>query len=171
MTNRLTINHTGDQIQLFWQRGNSIARATEPVNFSHPFNTEVLDEIRWYLEKYLGFPYGIEPDKASALEQKLQGWGEALFNLIFCSNEKGRQFFQEATREGLQKCELGISSEDPQLLNLPWELLYCSDYQFCAFVSRYLSQFREFCYQSRNEAVTSRSIKYFVGNCSSLWGK
>ena len=132
MVNRLTVNHTGNQIQLFWQRGNSVARATEPVNFSHPFNTEVLAEIRWYLEEYLAFPYGIEPDKASALEQKLQGWGEALFNLIFCSNEKGRQFFQEATRDGLQQCELGISSEDPQLLNLPWELLYCSDYQFLA---------------------------------------
>ncbi len=132
MANRLTINHTGDQIQLLWQRGNSVARTTEPVNFSHPFNAEVLAEIRWYLEEYLHFPYGIEPNKASSLEQKLQGWGEELFNLVFCSNEKGRQFFQEATRDGLRQCELGISSEDPQLLNLPWELLYCSDYQFLA---------------------------------------
>jgi tetratricopeptide (TPR) repeat protein len=132
MVNRLTVNHTNNQIQLLWQRGNSVARTTEPVNFSHPFNAEVLAEIRWYLEEYLHFPYGIEPNKASALEQKLQGWGEELFNLVFCSNEKGRQFFQEATRDGLQQCELGISSEDPQLLNLPWELLYCSDYQFIA---------------------------------------
>lgn len=132
MVNRLTVNHTNKQIQLLWQRGNSVKRTNKPVDFSHPFNAEVLAEIRWYLEEYLRFPYGIEPNKASALEQKLQGWGEELFNLVFCSNEKGRQFFQEATRDGLQQCELGISSEDPQLLNLPWELLYCSDYQFLA---------------------------------------
>lgn len=132
MANRLTINHTGNQIQLFWQRGNSVPRGTEPVNFTHPFDTEALEEIRWYLEEYLSYPYGIEPAKASALEQKLQGWGEELFDLVFRSSEKGRQFFQEATREGLQQCELGIASEDPILLNLPWELLYCPDYQFLA---------------------------------------
>jgi hypothetical protein len=120
MMNRLTIQHTENRVQLLWQKGNSIPRYAEPVPFSHPFDNEALAEIRWYLEEYLKFPYGIEPEKANALEQKLQAWGEELFNLAFRSTEKGRQFFQEATREGLQQCELGIASEDPEILNLPW---------------------------------------------------
>jgi CHAT domain len=132
MMNRLTIQHTENRVQLLWQKGNSIPRYAEPVPFSHPFDESALAEIRWYLEEYLKFPYGIEPEKADALEQKLQAWGEELFNLVFRSTEKGRQFFQEATREGLQQCELGIASEDHKILNLPWELLYCADYQFIA---------------------------------------
>ncbi len=81
--------------------------------------------MRWYLEEYLNFPYGIAIEKtAPEVEQKLQQWGEQLFELVFRSSEEARTFFQEATRAGLDRCELAISSDDPAVLNLPWELLY-----------------------------------------------
>src|SRR5919202_1596534 len=47
--------------------------------------------------------------------------------------EQARQFFQAATYEGLNQCELVITSDSPEVLNLPWELLYSpSDRQFLA---------------------------------------
>jgi tetratricopeptide (TPR) repeat protein len=130
--NRLRVRHQGESIELSWRRGNEDDRSAPAVKFEHPFNEKVLADLRWYLEDYLGFPYGLEPDKAKKIEQKFQEWGEHLYNLVFRSNEKARTFFQEATRAGLDQCELSISSDDSAILNLPWELLYSPDYGYLA---------------------------------------
>ncbi|HEY9707957.1 MAG TPA: CHAT domain-containing protein, partial [Oculatellaceae cyanobacterium] len=131
--NCLRINHEGDSIQLFWQRGQSNPRHAPSVTFTHPFDKQALADLRWYLEEYLRFPYGIAPDNAAKIEQKFQDWGEQLFELVFRSSEKAREFFQTATFDGLRECELVITSDSPEVLNLPWELLYSpSDRQFLA---------------------------------------
>ncbi|MGK7878086.1 MAG: tetratricopeptide repeat protein [Xenococcaceae cyanobacterium] len=130
--NRLWVNHSGDSIRLSWQRGQTNPRFAPSVSFQHPFDEQALADLRWYLEEYLRFPYGIEPQKAAKIEQNFQEWGQQLFELVFRSSEKGREFFQEATREGLDRCEIGIASDNPKVLNLPWELLYSPDYQFIA---------------------------------------
>ncbi|MBD1808994.1 tetratricopeptide repeat protein [Microcoleus sp. FACHB-SPT15] len=131
--NCLRINHEGDSIQLSWQRGQSNPRPAPSVTFTHPFDEQALADLRWYLEEYLRFPYGLAPDNAAKVEQKFQDWGEQLFELVFRSSEQARQFFQAATYEGLNQCELVITSDSPEVLNLPWELLYSpSDRQFLA---------------------------------------
>lgn len=130
--NWMRITHQDDKIQLSWQRGYESPRFASEVPFQQPFDEENAAELRWYLEDYLQFPYGIFPDNAVKIEQKLQQWGQQLFELVFRSTEKGREFFQEATREGLDNCELGIISDNAEVLNLPWELLYSPDYQFLA---------------------------------------
>jgi tetratricopeptide (TPR) repeat protein len=130
--NSLRINHAGDSIQLFWQRGHSAPRSAPAVAFEHPFDSKALADLRWYLEEYLRFPYGLEPENAQKIELKLQAWGQQLFELVFRSSEKAREFFQEATRAGLDKCEISIISDEPAILNLPWELLFAPDYQFLA---------------------------------------
>ncbi|MEQ9000575.1 MAG: tetratricopeptide repeat protein [Coleofasciculus sp. B1-GNL1-01] len=144
--NCLRINHQGDSIQLSWQRGQSNPRPAPSVTFTHPFDKQALVDLRWYLEEYLRFPYGIYPDHAAKIEQKFQYWGEQLFELVFRSSEQARQFFQAATYEGLNQCELVITSDSPEVLNLPWELLYSpSDRQFLApslaGMSRSLSEY------------------------------
>ncbi|MEG3863507.1 tetratricopeptide repeat protein [Microcoleus sp. herbarium12] len=130
--NSLRINHDADSIQLFWQRGHSAPRFAPSVAFEHPFDSKALADLRWYLEEYLRFPYGLEPENAKKIELKLQAWGQQLFELVFRSSEKARDFFQEATRAGLDKCEISIVSDNPAVLNLPWELLFAPDYQFLA---------------------------------------
>lgn len=144
--NCLRITHQGDTIQLSWQRGQAAPRFANVVEFEHPFNQQALTDLRWYLEEYLRFPYGLAPDNAAKIEQKLQNWGEQLFELVFRSSEKAREFFQAATYDGLHNCELVITSDDPTVLNLPWELLYStSDRQFLALslagMSRSLSEY------------------------------
>jgi hypothetical protein len=114
--NSLRINHIDDSIQLFWQRGHSAPRFAPPVTFEHPFDSKVLADLRWYLEEYLRFPYGLEPENAKKIELKLQAWGQQLFDLVFRSSEKAREFFQEATRTGLDKCEINIISDEPAVL-------------------------------------------------------
>lgn len=131
--NCLRITHQGENILLSWQRGQAAPRLADAVRFEHPFDKQALTDLRWYLEEYLRFPYGIFPDEAAKIEQKLQTWGEELFNLVFRSSEKAREFFQAATYDGLHNCELAIASDDFAILNLPWELLYSpGDRQFLA---------------------------------------
>ncbi len=106
--NCLRITHQGENIQLSWQRGQAAPRLADAVKLEHPFNKQALTDLRWYLEEYLRFPYGIFPDNAAKIEQKLQTWGEDLFELVFRSSEKAREFFQAATYDGLHNCELAI---------------------------------------------------------------
>ncbi|MBE9033125.1 tetratricopeptide repeat protein, partial [filamentous cyanobacterium LEGE 11480] len=131
--NRLRIKVDGEQLRLSWRRGqDEDARSASPVDFAHPFDQAALDELRWYLEQYLQFPYGLEPERAGRLEQQMQVWGRQLFDLVFRGSEKARDFFQEATRSGLDTCELAVSCDNPAVLNLPWELLYNEDYGYLA---------------------------------------
>ena len=85
--NCLRITHQGENIQLSWQRGQVAPRLADAVKLEHPFDKEALTDLRWYLEDYLRLPYGIFPDEAAKIEQKLQTWGEELFNLVFRSSK------------------------------------------------------------------------------------
>ena len=130
--NRLLINHEQDSIQLSWQTGQAAPRFAPAISFERPFDTQVLAELRWYLEQYLRYPYGIEPERAAKIEQKFRDWGQQLFTLVFSRTEEAREFFQEAIREGLENCEIAIASDNPAVLNLPWELLYSPEHHFLA---------------------------------------
>ncbi len=132
MKNRLLINHEQDLIQLSWQPRQAAPSFAPAVSFEHPFDTQALAKLRWYLEGYLRYPYGIYPDDAAKIEQQFRVWGQQLFDLVFSRTEQAREFFQEATREGLDWCEIAIASDNPAVLNLPWELLYSSEHQFLA---------------------------------------
>jgi hypothetical protein len=129
---RLLVRQDGASICLGWQRGNAAPRFAPTVAFEHPFDAEALKELRWYLEDYLTFPYGLEPERARRLEGRLQGWGQQLFELVFSGSKKVREFWQKATRARLDQCELSVVSDDAAVLNLPWEFLYAPDYQFLA---------------------------------------
>src|SRR4028118_2170666 len=130
--NRLLVNHQGDSIQLSWQQGKAAPHFAPAVPFEHPFDTQALKDLRWYLEQYLRYPYGIEPDRAAKIEQKFRDWGQQLFTLVFYRTEEAQEFFQQAIREGLERCEIAIASNNPAVLNLPWELLYSPEHQFLA---------------------------------------
>ncbi|MCP4456840.1 MAG: tetratricopeptide repeat protein, partial [Cytophagales bacterium] len=129
---RLLINHEENQIQLSWQKGSGIPRTAPPVTFQHPFDKQVLEDLRWYLEEYISYPYGIASQRAERIDRQLKEWGESLFQLVFPKESMAWEFWLEATRLGLDQCEVGISSEDTAVLNMPWELLYTPERQFLA---------------------------------------
>jgi len=113
-------------VQLSWQRGNAVPRFYGPIPFSDPLTAKARKELRWYLEDYLQFPYGAERDRASIVEDEMARWGESLFRQVFVEGETKPDpylFYHEAVREGLEQCQLGINSDDPAFLNIPWELL------------------------------------------------
>jgi len=126
--NLLHVTDLGNgQIQVSWQRGKEIARNyVHPIPFSDPLSVEDRRELRWYLEEYLDFPYGAEEYRAQKVVERMVRWGESLFEQVFInadSDPDPRGFYQEAVHEGLDRCELCITSEDAAFLNIPWELM------------------------------------------------
>ncbi|HTC74966.1 MAG TPA: CHAT domain-containing protein, partial [Edaphobacter sp.] len=115
-------------VQVSWRQGNDVPRVyPDDLSFSDPLTEADHAELRWYLEDFLQFPYGAERDRALALEKKMAGWGEALFEQVFpkaAHDPDPRGFYQEAVREGLRSCELCISSDNDEFLNIPWELIH-----------------------------------------------
>jgi len=124
--NLLTITDLGKgEVQVSW-RIRDRSRHCPVVPFADPLTTEDRAELRWYLEDFLSFPYGAERWKAAQVEDNMARWGDALFGQVFpkqAQDPDPRAFYQEAVREGLDHCELSIVSDDPEFLNIPWELL------------------------------------------------
>lgn len=109
--NLLQISHYGaGQIQVSWQRGKMIPRHyPKPLPLTDPLTTYERKELRWYLEEYLQFPYGAERDRAQRIETRMAAWGESLFKQVFPKSAEDpdpRGFYQEAVREGLERCEI-----------------------------------------------------------------
>lgn len=75
------------QIQFMWQRGNSLIQYSNSIPVSNPLNTEEKEELRWYLEDYLIYPYGFE-FRAKKVEDKMAQWGESLFNMVFTKSDE-----------------------------------------------------------------------------------
>ncbi len=127
--NRLQINHMdGDQIQVEWQPERGQRRQYLNIKpFSDPLTDDDRSELRWYLEEYLGFPFGAERFRAEQVQKKMEGWGEELFRQVFLQSDAPLTgpviYYQEAVRSGLDQCELAVVSNDSKFLNIPWELL------------------------------------------------
>src|SRR5882672_5149338 len=113
------------QIQITWSRDHGAGTATRvyptPLPFANPLADEDRAELRWYLEDFVAFPYGAEPDRAARVEERMREWGTALFRQAFPIAEDDpspRGFYHEAVRDGLEYCDLAIISDDPAFLNI-----------------------------------------------------
>jgi tetratricopeptide (TPR) repeat protein len=128
--NKLFIRHSNNSLQVSWQYGQTALDFSPLIPFDYPFEPETLEKLRWYLEDYLRYPYGIYPEEAVKIEQQFQVWGQILFELTFCSCKEAWELFRNAVSKGLEQCEIVIVSDNPTFLNLPWELLYSPEHQF-----------------------------------------
>jgi hypothetical protein len=85
-------------------------------------NGDLMGELRWYLEEFLGYPFPPQTDRAERVQKALRRWGEQAFNALF-GDRVGGGLFAKATAKGYKQLLLLISSDDPQVLGWPWEAL------------------------------------------------
>jgi tetratricopeptide (TPR) repeat protein len=78
-----------------------------------------LEDLRWYLEDYLQAPFGVWEDKGPAVQAKLAGWGDLVFESVFGPGP-ARDVYHRARDKGLG---VVFRSAEPGLLALPWELM------------------------------------------------
>ena len=85
-------------------------------------NSDLIGLLRWYLEKFLDYPYPPEDERAEKVLDALRTWGESVFEAIFDNRETIR-ILDASTLEGYRNLELVISSDDPSVLQWPWEAI------------------------------------------------
>lgn len=92
---------------------------------------DLLRELRWYLEKFLDYPFPPETDHADRIQTALRAWGEQAFKALFHDHSAGRMF-EAVASESYSNLHLQISSDDPHVLAWPWEALYDPELGFLA---------------------------------------
>ncbi|WP_434688072.1 CHAT domain-containing protein [Pseudanabaena minima] len=114
-----------DQLFLTW--GDLV---TEPIEFSVPLDSAVLDEITWYLEVY-GCQYitDVDNDRAVRIAEQLPVWGTQLFAAVF-GTKNARAWFDAFVQASGSKKIITIEATDGAILALPWELLCFPGRQF-----------------------------------------
>jgi tetratricopeptide (TPR) repeat protein len=79
-------------------------------------NSNLMQELRWYLEKFLDYPFHPETDHAEHVLDALKGWGTQAFNALFDRRDVGNWL----AGAGI----LQVRSDDPHILSWPWEALF-----------------------------------------------
>ncbi len=108
----------------------SDGKSTEPLSVPSPVGysvagrprSDLLTELKWYLEKYIEFPFAPQVEHAERVLDSLKRWGEAAFGELFSSGV-GQSLYEAAERNGLDRLNIQISSDDPRVLGWPWECL------------------------------------------------
>ena len=118
----------------------SDGKTTEPVEVPSPFlfpvdgrsGSNLMHEMRWYLEDFLDYPFPPETDRAERVQEALRKWGKEAFDGLMGSRASARML-DDATREDYSHLHLRISSDDAQVLAWPWEALF--DQEIGAFLA------------------------------------
>lgn len=100
------------------------------IAFEAPLGANEAKELRWYLQAYGLWPFGVFKDQANALEASLPVWGRKLFDAVL-GRPEGRAAFEawrDAGRVDRRITVLvderdGDSEAAAMILALPWELL------------------------------------------------
>lgn len=79
-------------------------------------------DLRWYLDRFLDYPFHPDTDVAERVQDSLRRWGVEAFNGLFDNRASGR-LFDASTNEGYRMLHLQIFSEDPRVLSWPWEAM------------------------------------------------
>ena len=103
---------------LSWPEG-GLPEEVSRAPLAWPLDGEALEDLRWYLEDYLGAPFGVWEARGPAVQAKLAGWGEQVFGSVFGPGP-ARFAYERARDKGL---EVVLRSAEPGLLGLPWELM------------------------------------------------
>ena len=86
-------------------------------------NSNLLQDLRWYLENFLDYPFSPNTDIADRVQEALSDWGKKAFSILFAG--KARDWYQDARKSeiGLSGLQLKIACDDPRILAWPWEAL------------------------------------------------
>ncbi len=79
------------------------------------------EDLRWYLEDYMDLPDGGAVVRAQRIEKNLDVWGRKLHDALFTAPENRALLNQLLA--GPEPRELTLATQDPDLLQLPWELI------------------------------------------------
>jgi len=116
----LTDNHY--RVHLEWEAEGG-PRQTATVEFTFAVSAQDQEDIRWYLESYLEFPFDPAPRRAGRVEERMREIGTALFQVVFEGNRDTWQILAEV-RQVLGETRIEIATTVQEATSVPWELLH-----------------------------------------------
>ncbi|PTN12783.1 tetratricopeptide repeat protein [Nitrosomonas aestuarii] len=151
MPSLLTIRHQGglDGQAQFVVTRLSDGKTSEPVTITAPDqttargrgNSHLANDLRWYLERFLDYPFEPNIALAQTVQDTLAQWGKAAFSSLF--QGKARDWYQDARRHSLSELTLKIASDNPRVLSWPWEALHDPEATTLAHTCRIERQLNE----------------------------
>src|SRR5947209_2653546 len=85
-------------------RGTDTVHIPSPIGFpveGRP-NSDLMRELRWYLEGFLDYPFPPEIEHAERIRGALRAWGASAFEALF-GDRQGGDLFRDATSQGYEK--------------------------------------------------------------------
>lgn len=95
--------------------------ATAPLPFEPFLGEKEFEDLRWYLEDYLGLPVGGSLVRARRVERALMVWGRRLHDALF-EQGAGRALLQSLLDAAPPRL-LTLVTDDPLMVRQPWELM------------------------------------------------
>jgi hypothetical protein len=114
---RLSVRASGDGLHAQWDGGDDF-----PLQL--PIAKSGLDELAWYLERYVEFVGAGDAARAQGIERRLTDWGRSLWLALFPSGDRDGLYTD--IRDRLDRGErvlLTLASDSPAFLIRPWEML------------------------------------------------
>lgn len=103
-------------------RAQAGGQAQERVtDFVFTITTEQRQQLQWYLEQYLIYPWGEYRQRANRVEELMAELGEQLFDAVFGSKDTAALYAHVA--DHLANTRIVIHAGDPEGIALPWELM------------------------------------------------
>ncbi len=116
----LVISHAGndpDRFEVMRLKDGKRCRAVEiepPHRFPCQPNSNLASDLRWYLEKFLDYPFHPDTDLAEQVQDTLARWGEMAFNALF-DNREGGDMLNSAMQGHYRNLHLQIRGKDPRI--------------------------------------------------------
>ena len=131
----IQINHIGNQngspmfevIRSMDMKHTAAVSLPDPAEFpveGHPAK-QFLSELRWYLEDYLQYPFGVFPQLAECVAETMRAWGAVIFDTLFTGC--ARNWYRTAKQQNFEGFRIKITSDSPEIMSWPWEALYSRD--------------------------------------------
>ncbi|MCP4040807.1 MAG: CHAT domain-containing protein, partial [Gammaproteobacteria bacterium] len=126
MPNTLIIRHNGELQFIVTRPDGKISTAVEltppdAVQIEGRPDSNLVQDLRWYLEEFLDYPFHPNTGIAQRTQDGLKGWGEENFTRLFTGEPL--LWYDRARNAGLAELTLKIASDDPRILAWPWEAL------------------------------------------------
>ena len=91
-----------------------------PITVRDPFEKKQEDELEWYFEKHLRFPF-TQTVRAKDAATSLTTYGETLFKQVFQENPDVYAEYKALLKIGLNDVRIEIASRSPKFHALHWE--------------------------------------------------
>ena len=124
MTNLLLIEDIADTNEIrLTLNPNSTDGLTSIIEFEIPLEPTDRDEIHWYFNQFLSEPAGDSIFRSEAIETGLRNLGRLLFEKVLQGTADSESIYKQAIKDGLENHKIIISSNRPDFLSMPWELM------------------------------------------------